>query len=313
MKRHPFSLCFAFGILTSAAFADRHVAVSAEAEDAYTKDKYETGGSPKRETYIVMRGRYHPGASVDRSIDRMPFRQVLGYLTPKLAKQEYVPAASVETADLLLVVHWGATHPRVATIEMMARSSSTTDTSNTAAGLVKAEIAREARSAGVETGAFLPESNSMADMLRGNHDETNQQIGMDQLDYSADLAANEQSHRNLAALLGYSRTLRKFGTRLSAPTDEVMLRSDLLSERYFIIVRAYRMHPAKKEKPPQPVWAIHLNISSPGNNFRTAMEHMSTASIAFVGRTTDTVKTLSPKQLETKVELGDPIILGEVK
>jgi hypothetical protein len=40
---------------------------------------------------------------------------------------------------------------------------------------------------------------------------------------------------------------------------------------------------------------------------------MSTASIAFVGRTTDTVKTLSPKQLETKVELGEPIILGEVK
>jgi hypothetical protein len=92
-----------------------------------------------------------------------------------------------------------------------------------------------------------------------------------------------------------------------------MLRSDLLSERYFIIVRASRMHPQKKEKPPQPVWAIHLNISSPGNNFRTAMEHMSTASIAFVGRTTDTVKTLSPKQLETKVELGEPIILGEVK
>ena len=312
VKSTPTSLWFAVGLLTSTAFGDNRVAVVGAAEDAYTKIKYAEGAEPKSETYVVMRGRYFAGATVDRSIERMTFRQLLSYLTPKLAKQQYWPAKSVEAADLLLVVHWGATNPRVGTLEMTGRTSLTTNTSNTAAGVVKAEIADQARSSGLGA-AYAPEAFSMGALMNPLSNETEQQLWMDDLDHSLEQMLSEQSSGNLAGLLGYSDALRNHRRGLAADEDETTLRYDLTKERYFIILRAYEMRPKKKLNPPKPVWTLHLNVSSPGNNFRTAMEHMSTASINFVGRTTDRVATVKPKQLEGKVVLGEPIILEQTK
>lgn len=299
-------------MLASACLADDRVAVSALAETDYTDAKFGASGIPKRETYIVMRGRYFSGATVDGSIDQMPFKQILGYLTPKLAKQQYFPAKSIEAADLMLVVHWGVTNPRVSTLEMMARSSSVTDTSNTAAGLMKSQLAQEARAAGVSTEAYIPEGNSLGAMMSMSNNETSQQLWMDHLDQVTDEVLAERTSRDVAQLLGYTRSLQKLKTTLSENEDERTLRFDIGKERYFIIVRAYEMHPAKKSSPPRPAWTVHLNISSPGNNFRTAMERMSTASVAFVGRTTEGVTTVKSRLLDVKVELGEPIILGEV-
>lgn len=294
------------------AYADNRVAVVGVAEDAYTKIKYADGAEPKSETYVVMRGRYFEGATVDHSIERMTFRQLLGYLTPKLAKQQYWPAKSVETADLLLVVHWGATNPRVGTLEMIGRTSLTTDTSNTAAGIVKSDLASQARASGAGD-AYVPDAFSMAALMNPYTNETNQQLWMDDLDHSLEQVLTEQSAGNLAGLLGYSDALRSLRRGLASSEDETTLRYDMTKERYFIILRAYDMRPKTKQNPPKPVWTLHLNVSSPGNNFRTAMEHMSTATINFVGRTTDRVATVKAKHLEAKVELGEPIILEQTK
>jgi hypothetical protein len=149
-------------------------------------------------------------------------------------------------------------------------------------------------------------------MMSTYNNENAQQLWMDNLDQVTDQVSAEMTSRDVAQLLGYVRPVSKLKQSLSESEAERTLRYDISKERYFIIVRAYEMHPPKKQTPPRPVWVVHLNISSPGNNFRTAMEHMSTASVQFVGRTTDQVETIRSKLLEAKVELGEPIILGEV-
>lgn len=60
---------------TSLALADSTVALTADANPGYTKRKYE-GGKPRTETYVLMEGKFAEGTTVDRSLDKMTFRQI---------------------------------------------------------------------------------------------------------------------------------------------------------------------------------------------------------------------------------------------
>jgi hypothetical protein len=91
------------------------------------------------------------------------------------------------------------------------------------------------------------------------------------------------------------------------------LRHDITKERYFIILCAYDLHKAAAGGARSPVWTIHLNMSSGGNNFQSALFRMSISSVNFVGRTSGDVKTVRPVMREGTVEIGTPVILGEAK
>jgi hypothetical protein len=83
--------------------------------------------------------------------------------------------------------------------------------------------------------------------------------------------------------------------------------------RYFIILRAYDLHAATPAARSRAVWTLHLNISSPGNNFDTAIDRMCVAAVNYVGRSTDEVETVRQPVREGKVEIGPLVILGEAK
>ena len=126
--------------------------------------------------------------------------------------------------------------------------------------------------------------------------------------------STDYSRANASQLLGYSKTLRELGTRPMYSSAEATLYSDLNSERYFIIVKAYSLRnrpaPGTRQKA---LWTLHLNMRSPGNNFRTALDRMASTSVDFFGRTTDLVTTVPPKKREGRVEVGTPVVIAERK
>jgi hypothetical protein len=282
--------------------ADDHVIISASANPAYTAQKF-TDGKFKTETYVVMPGSYYSGATVDHYIDRMPFRQIAGYLAEELAKREYWPSRDPGQADLLLVIDWGTTMPTISTKEMMARTNPNPDIANSRDSLAQASQAESGLSA------------AGADLLSGLGAEANinadyaSEVLMQQTDAN-EAAANQA---NTATLLGYTATLGRFKNSLLPSVAESTLRRSLEQERYFVIVQAYDLRQWKKGTANKPVWSIRLNISSPGNNFAMAMSRMSKAGVDFFGRTTSEVTTVRSKSYDGKVKVAPLVILGEVK
>lgn len=272
------------------AHASDRVVVVANANEGYTERKFGVG-KPARETYILMQGHHYGGTTVDRSLEQMSIRDVASYLVPQLAEQNFVPAKSTAEADLMLAVHWGVTNPRVGRLEMMARTEVFSPTvPNTA-----------------DPNASSAEQEKVEALngLLGAEDRN------EHLEHLSDYQDAEQSSRNLAQLLGYTDVLRKLASRMVTSAEEQTLRSDLSKERYFIIVRAYELRTPTAVRPRRPVWTLHLNIGSPGNNFRTAMTRMSQVAPDFVGRTSADAQSIRARAPSGRVDLGDAIILGE--
>lgn len=284
--------CLTVGAATTCT-ADPRVIVSATADAGYTAKKYEEG-KIRPEKYVVLVGNYIPGHMVDNSIDRMPFERIAEVFAPELARREYWPAKNKDDADLLIVVHWGTTSPQVSMLEMMARTTAATDTS--AADADRANRIADGDNAGVlhalgNEGALVHQF----DILQQETDAL-----------STDLVKTSSAH-----LLGYSKAFRKYNKGAAFSPEERSLRHDLQQPRYFIILKAYDLRASTRAARSRAVWTVHLNMSSPGNNFRNAIKNMSSPAVNFVGRSLDTVATTHPEDRKAKVEVGMPVIIHD--
>jgi hypothetical protein len=275
--------------------ADSNVVISSFANPEYTQRKY-GGEKIQAETYVVMQGHYFEAPTVDHSIDRMPFRRIMDFFAPELARREYWPAKGMADADLLIVVHWGTTTRQESADEMRARTSAMTDMSPTEHPDL---IAQKQMGDAGGLGALLQSANLSA-----------QQYNIDSLELLTDIERTDLGNASTAQLLGYTRELRKLSNTMGISTTESMLKSDLTSDRYFIILKAYDLRAKPGAGRPFPtVWTLHLNMRSPGINFRSALDRMSAAAPEYFGRATDSVQTVPPHLKATKVEVGAPVIV----
>ena len=289
------SLCLLSLLLCGPVRADKHVAAVGKATPAYLERRM-VDGKPRRETYVFMAGERFDGAIRDRTFEQTTFRQIAEYLAPKLTQQNYWPTPDVKDADLLIAVHWGVTRPRESFNDMTGRTTLSPDPAGVpglfADSQAKADI--EAALGGpLDYGALSERMSQLDDIVDG--------------DQQAFIGAGT------ARLLGYTETLHRLSQEPNFTTRQYTLEHDLRTERYFIIVRAYDLHAPTKEARSRPVWTLHLNISSPGNNFKTAMVSMSEAGAGLFGRNTDGVTTVVPEPPSGHVELHDLIIVGEAK
>lgn len=278
--------------------ADEHVAVSASADAAYTQRKFE-GAKVRAESYVFMEGTFVPGQTVDRSIERMPFRRVAEFLAPELARQQFFPAPDAQGADLLIVVHWGTTTPRTSAAEMQGQVTLSLDATQERA--LQSEI----------NGQAAGSSDAMAAWL-GAGSEIDRQTGFAETERFTDTLDRDYANANNARLLGYTKSLKQYEQRVFGSAEETTLRFDLSTERYFIILKAYDLKaPLAAGQKRQAVWTAHLNMRSPGSNFGTALRRMGQVGADFFGRTTTTVETQRPKVKEGRVILGPLIIIEE--
>jgi hypothetical protein len=91
--------------------AERLVLARSTVTNEYLENRMKDG-KPLPQSYVFMPGRFLPGTTRDKSLEKMSFRAIAERLAVDLRRQEFHPAAALQKADLLLVVHWGATAGR---------------------------------------------------------------------------------------------------------------------------------------------------------------------------------------------------------
>jgi hypothetical protein len=83
----------------------KKVYVHTDASDEYLAQRF----AEKPESYYFLEGMFFGGRINDKSLKNVEFIDMARGLAPHLAKQDYWPAQSKESCDLLLVVSWGTT------------------------------------------------------------------------------------------------------------------------------------------------------------------------------------------------------------
>ena len=288
--------------------ADKHVVVIARADPEYIQGRLTADGQPRPETYVFMEGRHYPGQTVDRTMERMTFREIVGTLAPELARRRYLPGPSATESDLLLIVHWGTTRPKIGVREMTAQPTTEVDRDRLMVETMKEfgmPVEIESNFSGLPDSLQLPDGHAF-----------NQDQEFDRLDKLTDELGQQMRRGDNVTLLGYADDLHRLGKRAWTGEIERSLRHDLNSERYFVIVRAYDLKGRTASVPKnRPVWTMHLNISSPGNNFRTAMTRMSVAASHYAGLNNGEPATVRVTGQETRgtVTLAPLVILGEAE
>ncbi len=287
--------------VTPRVLADRHVTVTASADPAYMRHKF-SGTEPVAESYVFAQGQHYEGVRRDYSIEQMNFRQIAEYLAPGLARASFFPTKDLKAADLLLVVHWGTTKPRVST-----------------------EVRTGFPTAGGSPAPMKDPAQMLSSILDGETDllgaaaSIPDSVSERETRFDEAVQMTDPTDRNLAAwsnaqLLGYTKDLRRFSLTIAPSTEEYTLRANLEEERYFVIVKAYDLREfAESGRRRRPVWTLFANVRSPGNNFATALGLMGASASSYFGRETNGVQTVEPKPQTGTVLLGPLIILGEAK
>jgi hypothetical protein len=261
------------------------VAVSSTTSVDYVRGKLDSG-APKPETYLFFQGKFFGGTTRDPNLERAQFNDIAQTLAKNLVKQEYYPTKDQKNADLLLVVHWGAT--------TVYENPNRHDDLDRKQNAVLAEQA-----AGPST----------------DHAAVNLELAIGDLEQRV----QENSLLYNARLLGYSQELTKDQSKVVAnatrvTSNEASLYLDLNEERYFVILMAYDFHTMKKGVRPKLLWSTRFSIRAPGNSFTASLPVMSRVAADYYGQAVDGLKfekTNTPP--EGKVEVGVPTVVGSGK
>lgn len=256
-------------------------------------------GRPRRETYVVGQGEYRAGLRRDPSIDRVKFAGVVRALAPFLAERNYVPAPDRQSADLILVLHWGTTLPwDDGTHRQFMNQAS--------------DAFKDAQSIG-----FLP--GQSGGFSAGDRQIMGQVTAAAQSDlYQAmmmlDLAQGMRQRMNEsnANLLGYVGEINRRNdiTRyagLGTAFDDLI--QELEEPRYYVVIGAYDFQEVLKGRH-KLLWSTRVSIREQGNRFDAFLPAMFAQASEYFGQ--DSKRLIRRFQRTPKVELGELKSLGIV-
>lgn len=277
------------GLLAAASLSaqlaplNERIAVSATAAPDYVRPHDGVAGL-RPAGYIVTPGHHVESGTRDRSIEALTFNQLVGRLAPDLARQRYFPARSADTADLLIVVHWG-----VSQVYDDPQKDSRMDALKNALPELQAQV-RE---------------NGMGDAAPMNDI-------YDSLEWAQD-NSRAAFWRN-ARLLGYVRELQRFGAENGYQSDrEKLLSAELSEERYFVVLMAYDYQAMKQEKRSKLLWTTRLSVRTAGNNFTEALPVLAQAGSHVFGKEVEGLVHAKANLREGRVTFGEMKVLGVVE
>ncbi len=287
---------FLLGLLavsTLALRAEKLVTVRAMADTAYAARRAKES-PPPIETYVFAKGTYSEGTTDDRSLRKMTFTQVITTLAPELKQQRYEPAKSLDVADLVLVVHWGAT---------MANDRGGVSFELQLAGLPDA-MAKVAEAQKADE-----DDQSLMTHLLGAVEAAQADVRTEMAAATSVSGGNDFTASSNAEILGFGSALnddrnpdRERGDTLRKMIDE---------ERYYIVVMAYDAKSLRKGNSKKRLWTARLSIRSAGVNFATAVSRMSIAGGAFFGTRQADIVMQPTKDRIGEVKVGDLKVIGE--
>lgn len=249
------------------------IVVHATAAPDYVR-KRTPAGEIVPETYVFSKGRFLSSDTVDRDLERAPFRDICLAAAVALDTQDYAPSKDPNTADLFILLHWGSTK----TFEDPQREFNL-EAVNAAGG--------ENFVAG-DTGAL----NMALATQEQSGPEARSAIG------------------NNARLLGYERALNRERSHAMASNDERLMSAELNEERYFIIVQAFDLPLLRKERKWRVLWMTRISIRAPGNSFTAALPALMHAGAELFGRQSDDLQRFGAGKKTGTVKLHELKILG---
>ncbi len=266
------------GALAPFVRGEEFVVISSTAAPGYNRNLPD-GGGLRPESYTFMQGLHLGGTTRDATLDKTQFLAVAQLLARGLAQQKYFPATDPKEADLVIVVHWGATI--------------TYEEPNKQLDLERLNTALSSfNSTATENGIADP-------------GEVNQSLA----EARGDVSNQEQWIARNAKLLGYQASLEKEYKRAIPGENERTMKSELAEERYFAVLLAYDYNAMKRDKKPRLVWVTHMSVRSPGNNFAEAMPMMVHIAANTFGKTLDGLQRTRANP-NASVDIGTPNVIG---
>lgn len=262
------------------AAEEASIAASATAGSDYQRPR-DAAGALQPETYVFAEGQFLGGGTVDRGLEGTTFTQITRTLAASLAKQNYLPAPDLNSAQLVIMVHWGMT---------MVSDDPMKDIN-----LQRAQEALAAFSA-------AQEANGLADPTALN--SATSALGM------ARQGVQEAVDRN-AVLLGFARTLERERRQMMTSTAEITMSNELNEERYFVILMAYDNQTRLKERRSRLMWVTRLSVRSPGNNFTEALPALARVGADVFGRQMDGLVRVKTPLGRGTVTIGELEVLGQ--
>ncbi len=282
MMKAPLRLFVSYAFLALSglgAAQEASIAASATVGSDYQRPR-DAAGALQPETYVFAEGQFLGGVIVDRALEQTTFSQITRTLAASLAKQNYVPAAAVNSAHLVIMVHWGMT---------LISEDPMKD--------INLQRAQEALSAF----SAAQEANGLANPTALN--SATSAMGM------AQQGVQDAVNRN-AILLGYARSLAKERQQMMTTTGEITMSSELNEERYFVILMAYDNQTRLKERKSRVMWITRLSVRSPGNNFTEALPALARVGADVFGRQVDDLVRVKTPLGRGTVTIGELEVLG---
>ncbi len=262
------------------AAQEASIAASATAGSDYQRPR-DAAGAVRPETYVFAEGQFLGGGTVDRGLEQTTFAQVTRTLAVNLARQNYLPAPDLNSAQLVIMVHWGTT---------MVSEDPMKD--------INLQRAQEA----LATFSAEQEANGLADPTALN--SATSAMGM------ARQGVQDAVNRN-AVLLGFARSLERERSQMMTSTAEITMSNELNEERYFVILMAYDNQTRLKERKSRLMWVTRLSVRSPGNNFTEALPALARVGAEVFGRQVDGLVRVKAPLGRGTVTIGELEVLGQ--
>lgn len=216
------------------------------ASEDYVKQRA-SDGEKKVQTYNFFKGRFFPGSTKDRSLERFTFLDIVKDMAVHLQKQGYHNNPVVGEGDLLIVVHYGATDYEESFFDMM--------------GYTSLEDMGYSEDMDASALAAFESTISLSDAVH---------------------SANDQSRFGKAKLLGMEEAYMR-----STPSFErEELESSLSESRYFVILMAYDF-PLLRQGEPKLLWSTRYSIRAIGQSFDDAIKDMNLVAADYFGKNLD--------------------------
>lgn len=252
-------------------------AVSSRVSKDYVRARH-PDGSFEPEEYAFGDGGRLDGPFRDASMDTLGFLDVARVIASALRAQNYIPARSLKTEKLLIMVHWGTT--------------TAPDSFATTPGVLNYESAADQQlrpGAGAALGLAMSQMG-LENMQRNRIDFKNaMMLGYD----SEDLIGTDFG--DFAGHMGV----------LGMHQDELL--SEIEESRYFVVLIAYDFQLYRREKKLKALWETRFSINEPRNFFDKALPAMAQYASSYFGQ--DSHGLLRKQVPEGQVEVGEPTLV----
>ncbi len=293
------ALITVFGQMTLADDRPLPVAIYSRVSPNYERE-IQDDGTPAREYYAIGFGGRIDGTLWDQTQKKEDFPEIAGLIAQELAKQNYYFSPDKDTADLLVVIHWGRTNP--------FNASNFSDSVNVAGEAFRA--LSDAQGPEIQVDTSSAESAAQGAALIAEQNQAIQQAN-DALNGAMSLMQMESREQNrrdeqTARVIGYTDDLRRNNdiAQFAGSDSYRTLLQEVQDPRYYVVVTAYdfdKVTQNGKKRKPDPEWVTRFSIRTRGNDFMDKVDEMALKAGNYFGR--DSGRLIRDYQGE--VEIGE--------